>query len=100
MCEHETFGANVDVSRIPVNGPMRFVADVTVWCMDCGQKFGFVGLPKVISMRIPGTSATRLQASLPIEPIDVRRELAKGGTVVVEVPDKEATKCGTEAQEG
>ncbi len=84
MCKHEEFSANVDVSRIQVSGAMRFVAGVTVWCMDCGQKFGFVGLPKVISIERPGTSATRLEASLPIEPIDVRREIERGGTVVVD----------------
>lgn len=83
-CEHPDFVAEVTVNRIMDRDPVRFVADVRVDCAACGQKFGFVGLPKRISTELPGTSATRLEAMLPIEPVDPGLEVAKGGTIQID----------------
>lgn len=84
-CVHEHFAASVEVNRITDHDPMRFIADVQVACTDCGQRFGFAGIPKRISTELPGVSATRLVASLPIEPIDVKDELSRGGVIEVDM---------------
>ena len=83
-CEHENFGVNANVARVTDKVPMRFVLECTAWCMDCGQKFGFIGLPRKISSRAPGMSATRLRVTLPIEPIDAKAESQRGGNVEVD----------------
>lgn len=42
-CEHKSFDANVAINRIEDAG--RFVADVTIMCVECGVPFRFLGLP-------------------------------------------------------
>jgi hypothetical protein len=83
-CEHTDFEASVVVVRITDHDPMRFVAEVRVNCAVCGQRFGFFGIPKRISSELPGVSATRLEATLPIEPVDPQVELAGGCSVMVD----------------
>lgn len=85
LCDHQNFCTTVVVNRITDHDPIRYMADVRVTCADCGQKFGFAGLPKRISTDLPGVSMTRLEAMLPIEPIDVKEELAGGGVCQVDM---------------
>lgn len=42
-CPHENFHAQVNVTRISDSG--RFMADITIKCVACGEPFRFLGLP-------------------------------------------------------
>ena len=53
-CEHKNFAANVTVNRIEDAG--RFMADVTVRCIDCNTPFRFIGLPAGMDYNSPCVS--------------------------------------------
>lgn len=66
---------------------MRFVADVRIRCKGCGIDFAFIGLPKRLSTELPGVGITRLEASLPIEPLSkeaIKEELSLGGSIQID----------------
>jgi hypothetical protein len=70
-CSHQQFTAQVSVSRLEDIG--RFVADVAVWCLDCGLPFSFTGFPVGISIDRPTLSIDATEARLPLD-VPRRRE--------------------------
>lgn len=70
-CEHESFEANVNVARIPSveGGPIeRWMADVTVKCVQCGTPFRFIGLPAGVDLNSPMVSIDGTEGRFPIHP--------------------------------
>jgi hypothetical protein len=65
-CEHKTFDAKVAVARIEDIG--RFVAEVTIRCVDCGVPFQFMGMQPGFNYHGPTVRLDGLQADLPICP--------------------------------
>ena len=65
-CEHIDFMASVTVNRL--EDVVRFVADVTIQCAECGKPFRFLGLPGGVSLDRPTVSIDRTEARLPIAP--------------------------------
>lgn len=70
-CEHNCFAANVGVHRLSkqAGGPITsYVAEVTVWCVDCGRPFQFLGLPAGYDTQAATISLDGLTANLAICP--------------------------------
>lgn len=70
-CEHRNFQANVAVFRCtPGEGrtEMKFMAEVTVHCSDCGTDFRFINLPGGCSFQRAMCGLDGTEARLPIEP--------------------------------
>jgi hypothetical protein len=65
-CQHTRFSANVEVTRIEDIG--RFMANVTVYCVECGTPFRFIGLPAGMDYNSPCVSVDALEARMPIAP--------------------------------
>ncbi|RVD42861.1 hypothetical protein EN742_06495 [Mesorhizobium sp. M4A.F.Ca.ET.020.02.1.1] len=65
-CKHMNFAANVAVNRIEDTG--RFMADVTVKCIDCGEPFQFIGLEPGLKMNGATVSIDGLEARMAILP--------------------------------
>ncbi len=86
MCAHEDFEANVAVARLErgIEGeqhlPMRFQADVTIKCTQCGLPFRFIGLPAGIDLE---------GASVSIDGCEGRFAIAPKGEVRVPLNDTE-----------
>ena len=69
VCQHEQFGATVNVNRITHEGePLRFAADVKIRCNQCGEPFRFLGVDSGLSFERPMTSIDGLELRAPIEP--------------------------------
>lgn len=65
-CPHLKFEANVNVGRFEDTG--RFMADITVRCASCGEKFRFLGPTAGINWERPSVSIDGLEMRAPIEP--------------------------------
>lgn len=68
-CQHENFESDVAVGRIAAEEDgdiVIFVADVRVKCVDCGESFGFRGLPPGMSWGEPTRTVDALEACLPL----------------------------------
>lgn len=69
QCAHENFACNVAVGRLTTAGVVTsYVAEVTVQCADCNERFVFEGLPLG---SIPGIATSSIfghEARLPIRP--------------------------------
>lgn len=77
-CPHEHFAANVTVNRFADTG--GFMADVTVQCADCNERFVFVGLPAGSMPNEATASVFGHEARLPIRPAsDQYREIQGPG---------------------
>lgn len=83
-CSHDEFTAQVSVSRLHDIG--RFMADVSVWCRDCGLPFSFTGLPLGISLDRATLSIDATELRLPLEPGP--RPIPVSGSIVVDVPQR------------
>ncbi len=68
-CSHENFSANVEINRMLDTG--AFLANVTVQCSDCCERFVFVGLPQGMSYNEAMMSPFGHEARLPIKPASV-----------------------------
>lgn len=67
--QHLDFEAHVDVCRVTdgPEGPVtQFVADVTVCCKDCGEDFGFRGVPGGHSWNEPRCQIDAKKIALPL----------------------------------
>lgn len=64
MCNHEQFDATVTVNRLEDSG--RFVADVRVKCVQCGEPFRFLGLPTGLDLNGAAVSVDGQEARLAI----------------------------------
>lgn len=73
-CTHEDFVANVDVHRMHEEGEVTgFLTEIHVRCADCGEAFGWRGVPCGISVRgapMRSADATELRAWL-LSPADM-----------------------------
>ena len=65
-CPHMNFAANVTVNRLEDTG--RFIAEVTINCEDCGEKFQFLGLEPGLKLAGASVSLTGQVAHLSILP--------------------------------
>lgn len=66
MCSHLTFDASVGVHRLEDTG--QFMAEVKVWCRDCGEPFQFLGLEPGLDMAGTRVSVDGLEANMAIAP--------------------------------
>ena len=70
-CEHADFHVHASVNRLteveggPVTG---YMAELTVRCADCGEKFRWVGCPAGSSMQQPMVSIDETEMRAPIRP--------------------------------
>lgn len=70
-CPHESFQANVEVSRITEEegGPVvAYYADVRVWCVDCDEPFRFTGVDVGMMPSRPMASVDHQELRAPIRP--------------------------------
>lgn len=65
-CEHKSFDAEVSVNRIEDIG--RFVADVRIKCMGCGEPMRFLGLPLGLDYNSSTVSFDGCEARIGIHP--------------------------------
>lgn len=65
-CGHETFEARVDVNRFEDTG--KFMAEVTIRCVTCGERMRFLGLKAGIAWNHPMVSIDETTLHAPIEP--------------------------------
>lgn len=65
-CPHMNFDADVTVNRLEDSG--RFVADVKIKCLDCGEPFQFLGLEPGVKLAGAAVSLSGLEAHLSILP--------------------------------
>ncbi len=71
-CLHENFACSVGVARlVDEDKPLRFMAEVTIMCAQCGQKFMFQGI-EAIGHRFhePCLNISRTELTIPIAPWD------------------------------
>lgn len=81
-CQHLQFTAQADVMRL--EDISRWVAELRIWCIDCGLPFSFTGLPLGISVDRPTLSIDATEVRLPLEPGP--KPIPLGGTIQVDVP--------------
>lgn len=66
MCEHDNFGATVDVTHLVDKG--AYVADIKVWCQECGERFLFPPFPSGIDCSEARVSVDGTQMTVPVRP--------------------------------
>ena len=81
-CKHLNFDAKVKVNRI--EDLEKFVAELTISCVECQKPFRFVGVPAGCSYERPTGSVDWLELRAPIEPEDSKRMATN---VIYEVGD-------------
>lgn len=84
-CDHMNFMANVEVARLEpskIGGTMRFSADVTIHCTECGVPFRFIGLPAGVDLNGAATSVNGEEARLAIAPRGQVGNLLDGDDIV------------------
>jgi hypothetical protein len=81
-CPHPLFRAEVDVNRLLDSG--CFLADVRIFCSECGESFRFLGCPAGLNFRQPTVSIDELELHAPIEP---QGEPRLQSTATFEMPD-------------
>jgi hypothetical protein len=64
-CPHETFEANVAVARI--SDASVWYADLTLRCVECGQKMEFIGFPMGLSPGEPMVDVTGTELRIPFK---------------------------------
>jgi hypothetical protein len=64
MCTHEEFSANVQVARVEDTG--HFNAEIRIHCVQCGERFCFLGLPTGLDLNGASVSADGTEARLAI----------------------------------
>lgn len=73
-CEHETFHTDVGVHRLtncrmPTGGPVTgYTADITVRCVECGERFRWLGLDQGVHPGHPTVSVNGLEMRAPLCP--------------------------------
>lgn len=68
-CQHEDFEADVKVGRVTDDDGgdvVAFVAEVRVRCVECGENFGFRGMPPGLMWEGPTRSPDAREARLPL----------------------------------
>lgn len=85
-CPHEAFSARVDVNRLLDTG--KFVADITIACVHCGEPFRFLGVPAGLHFDRPAVSIDELELRAPIEPQGQPRLQASASFTMPAIPVK------------
>jgi len=85
-CVHKDFEAAVDVHRLLDTG--KFIADVRIKCMNCGEPFRFLGVAAGVSWRQPMVSLDELELHVPIEPQGEPRLQAGASFEMPEIPTR------------
>ena len=68
-CQHENFEAVVTVHRVAdPDQPMHFMADLSIRCAACRQKFRFIGVDAGLSFEKPRVNVDGTELNMPIEP--------------------------------
>lgn len=73
-CEHENFHTEVGVHRLtncrmPTGGPIiGYTADISIACVDCGERFRWIGLPLGVSGQWPTVSIDGHTMHAPLRP--------------------------------
>lgn len=75
-CPHMNFGADCRVARLEDSG--RFMLEVSVRCLDCGQPFQFLGLPPGLKLNGATVSLDGLEANIAICPQGARPNPLQG----------------------
>jgi hypothetical protein len=70
-CAHENFAAEVGVHRFEDTG--KFMADVRIRCVACGEAMRFLGLPAGVNFDRPTVSIDETELHAPIEPEGEKR---------------------------
>lgn len=65
-CKHMAFDATVSVARLEDTG--RFMAEIRIKCLDCGEPFQFLGLPMGLNMAGATVDPDGLEARIAILP--------------------------------
>jgi hypothetical protein len=66
-CRHNRANqAEVDIVYLEDTG--RYILDLRAWCLDCGYRFRFLGMPMGLLPDQPTVSVDGFEASLPVEP--------------------------------
>lgn len=65
-CGHALFASRVDVTRLLDSG--KFIAEVMVACVECHEKFRFLGPEAGLNWRCPTVSIDGTTLHAPIEP--------------------------------
>lgn len=87
-CEHREFNSACKIVRLieddesgvpkPVS---NYVAEMKVWCSECGMEFQFIGPGAGVSYNEPRVSADKKELRIPIkpsdDPIDVVNQIIK-----------------------
>lgn len=71
MCDHEQFKADCDINRLSEtdDGPITgYSINISVKCIQCGQKFRFLGVPAGSDHQFPRASIDGTELRAPIEP--------------------------------
>lgn len=85
-CPHEKFAAQVNVGRMLDSG--KFMADITINCVDCGSPFRFVGLSAGVDFARPMVSIDDLELHAPIEPEGEKRLQDSATFVMPKIPQR------------
>jgi hypothetical protein len=75
-CEHENFEARVAVNRL--TDIPAFIADLTIKCSGCGEKFRFTGVKAGYSPAQPMCSADETELCIPIRPASADPDFGLG----------------------
>lgn len=70
-CKHERFHADVNVNRLLDTG--KFMAEIHIRCVECGEPFRFIGLPAGVHFEWPTVSIDETTLHAPIEPEGAKR---------------------------
>lgn len=65
-CKHMNFDASVAVARLEDSG--RFMAEIRIKCLDCGEPFQFLGLEPGLRLSGAAVSIDGLEANIAISP--------------------------------
>ena len=80
-CEHPNFEAQVEVNRLSAveGGPINaYSADIQVACVECGEKFRWIGVPAGLSGGHPMCSVDESVLSAPLRPASSDRDFGLG----------------------
>jgi len=80
-CPHEDFLANVGVARLTdvEDGPVTgYMAEIRVWCADCGEQFRWVGAPVGVIADSPSVSIDEAELRAPLRPASADPDLGLG----------------------
>lgn len=70
-CLHDNFGIETNINKLSIveDGPTQaYMADIRIICIECGERFVFLGAALGVNMNGPAVSADGLELRIPIWP--------------------------------